>query len=66
EKLLKEPHLPPEHRERVQNNYKIYIEHFQKLQKEMAEKQKEWSEKIIKESNKTTLNIKPEAVTVKL
>ena len=35
-------------------------------QKEMAEKQKEWSEKIIKESNKTTLNIKPEAVTVKL
>lgn len=66
EKLLKEPHLPPEHRERVQNNYKIYMQHMQKIQQEMMEKQKEWSEKIIKQSNRTTLDMKPEAATVKL
>ena len=66
EKLLKEPHLPQEHRERVQNNYKIYIQHMQKIQQEMMEKQKEWSEKIIKQSNRTTLDMKPEAATVKL
>jgi hypothetical protein len=64
--LLKEPHLPAEHRERVQNNYKIYVEHFQKIQKESEERQKQLSEKILKESNKTTLDMKPEAITVKL
>ena len=66
QKLLKEPHLPADHRERVQNNYKIYIDHFQKIQKESEERQKQLSEKIIKESNKTTLDMKPEAITVKL
>jgi hypothetical protein len=66
QKLLKEPHLPAEHRERVQNNYKIYVEHFQKIQKESEERQKQLSEKILKESNKTTLDMKPEAITVKL
>jgi len=66
EKLLKESHLPQEHRERVQNNYKIYIQHMQKIQQEMMEKQKEWSEKVIKQSNRTTLDINPETITVKL
>jgi tetratricopeptide (TPR) repeat protein len=65
-KLLNEPHLPPEHKERVQNNYNIYLKAFQEMQAKLMEQQKDLSEKIAKEANKTTLNINPKAVTVKL
>lgn len=66
EKLLKEPHLPQEHRERVQNNYNFYTKGMQQFQEEMLKQQAKLNEKIIKERNKTTLDVKPEALTVKL
>jgi glycosyltransferase involved in cell wall biosynthesis len=66
EKLLKENFLPTEHRERVTNNYKIYINSFQKMQEQVMEQQKSWAEKITKATNKTTLDIKPDIEKIKL
>ena len=66
EKLLKEPYLPKEHRERVENNYKIYMQGLQQMQQEMMKQQQEFASKVIKEENKTTLKMSPEAATVKL
>jgi len=66
QKLLSEPHLPPEHRERVENNYKIYMQAYQKFQEEVAKQQKDWSEKVIKNTNKTTLDIDPKKIAVTL
>jgi glycosyltransferase involved in cell wall biosynthesis len=66
EKLLKEPHLPQEHRERVANNYKIYAQALQKWQESVAQQQKEFAEKAAKQMNRTTLDIKPESLAVKL
>ena len=66
QKLLNEPYLPPEHRQRVANNYKIYMDGLQKFQEQQALQQKQWAEKIAKESYKTTLDVNKEAVTVKL
>lgn len=66
EKLLKEQYLPQEHRERISKNYQIYTEHFKKMQEDMLRQQQEWAAKMIKETNKTTLDIKPEAVLAKL
>jgi glycosyltransferase involved in cell wall biosynthesis len=66
EKLLKESYLPEDHKARVGNNYKIYMEGLQKMQQDLIAKQQEWAEKVTKLSNKTTLDIKPENVTVKL
>lgn len=66
QKLLNEPHLPEEHRQRVAGNYKIYMDGLQKFQEQIAMQQKEWAEKIAKESNKTTLNVSKEAVSLKL
>ena len=66
EKLVKEPHLPEEHRERINKNHQIYIEVLQKMQAEMLEQQKQWAAKVSKASNKTTLDIKPENTMLKL
>lgn len=66
EKLLKENYLPSDHRERITNNYKIYVQTMQQIQQQMEVQQKEWVEKVAKESNKTTLNISPQAVNMKL
>jgi glycosyltransferase involved in cell wall biosynthesis len=66
EKLLKEPYLPQEHRERVANNYKIYGQALQKWQESVAQQQKEFAEKAAKQMNRTTLDIKPESLAVKL
>jgi glycosyltransferase involved in cell wall biosynthesis len=66
EKLLKEQFLPSEHRERVQNNYKIYMQSLQKMQEELMQQQSQWASKIAKETNKTTLDIKPGMAEVKL
>ena len=66
QKLLNEPYLPQEHKERVQNNMNIYLKAFQQFQMNMEQHQKELSEKIAKESNKTTLKVSPKAATVKL
>lgn len=66
EKLLKDSNLPQEHKERVSNNYKIYVQAMHQMQQAMMEQQKIWAEKVAKESNKTTLNITPEMVNMKL
>jgi glycosyltransferase involved in cell wall biosynthesis len=66
EKLLKETHLPQEHRERVTNNYKIYVQTMEKLQKEYQTKKEEFEENLKKNANKTTLNISPEMAQLKL
>jgi glycosyltransferase involved in cell wall biosynthesis len=65
-KLLSENYLPPEHRERVQNNYKIYMKAFEEFQQQMLKQQEENNKKILANMNKTTLDINPEKVTVKL
>jgi hypothetical protein len=66
QKLLSEPHLPNEHRPRVENNYKIYMQAFQKFQEQVAQQQKDWAEKVSKNVNKTTLDIDPKKVAVTL
>jgi hypothetical protein len=66
QKLLNEPHLPNEHRPRVENNYKIYMQAFQKFQEQVAEQQKDWAEKTAKNMNRTTLDIDPKKVAVTL
>jgi glycosyltransferase involved in cell wall biosynthesis len=66
EKLLKEPHLPQEHRERVAKNHKIYVDNMQKMQQQYLQQQQELSAKLEKAANKTTLTMSPEAKTVKL
>lgn len=66
EKLLKEQYLPKEHRERVENNYKIYMKGFQEMQEMLIKQQQEIASNLIKESNKTTLKMTSEAATVKL
>jgi glycosyltransferase involved in cell wall biosynthesis len=66
QKLLNEPYLPAEHRERVQNNMNIYMQAFKQFQMKVEQQQKELTEKVAKESNKTTLKVNPKAATVKL
>jgi hypothetical protein len=44
----------------------IYSKAFQQFQMNLEQQQKQWAEKIAKESNKTTLNVSPNAATVKL
>lgn len=66
QKLLNEPHLPQEHRQRVENNYKIYMQAYEKFQEETLKQQKEQNDKMLKNINKTTLNINPEKIAVKL
>lgn len=60
EKLLSEPYLPPEHRERVDNNRKVYLKAIEEIQKQQVvpilEKKKEIEENIQKTLNKTTFN----------
>jgi hypothetical protein len=66
EKILKEPHLPPEHRERVTNNYNIYLKHMLEFQEKMLKEQMQKNEEIAKKVKKSTLEISPEAVNLKL
>lgn len=71
EKLLSEPYLPQEHRERIDNNRKIYVKTLEEIHKTelqpLLQKQKEIEENIRKAINKTTFekNI-TELETVKL
>lgn len=66
QKLLNEPHLPAEQRQRVENNYKIYMQAFQKFQEEVQKQQTDWAEKAAKNMNRTTLDIDPKKIAVKL
>jgi hypothetical protein len=72
EKLLSEPYLPEEHRERVQNNKNAYINAVQQIQAQMAtptmnvmNNVQEAAAKFAKQA-KTTLDIDPKKVAVKL
>ena len=58
--------MPEEHRGRIANNHKIYVEHMKKMQEEYLKQQEALSQKIQKEANKTTLTMSPEAATIKL
>ena len=66
EKILKEPHLPQEHRERVTNNYNIYLKHLLEMQEKMLQQQMEKNKEIASKVNKTTLDISPEKAALKL
>jgi hypothetical protein len=73
EKLLSEKHLPEEHRERVTNNRNAYLNAVQQMQMQangnhMQQMQnvKEAAEKIANQAKKTTLDIDPEKLVVKL
>lgn len=71
-RLLSEPHLPPEHRERVSNNKKLYVEAVQKLDAQISQQIKEKAEILNKVESaaaiepKTTLNFDPKKIAVKL
>ena len=66
EKLLKEPYLPEEQRQRVANNHKIYLEMVSKHQQAIEEQQRKILENVQKNTNKTTLNIDLTKEPVKL
>ena len=66
EKLLSEPHLPQEHRERVANNKNLYAKIIQEWQQKMAEQQAKVLENVKNTANKTTLNFDPNKVAVTL
>jgi hypothetical protein len=73
DKLLAEPHMPEEHRERILNNRKLYHETVAKLneqlleqQQQVVKKQEEVVKKIEANSAKTTLNIDLTKQPVKL
>lgn len=71
EKLLSDPHLPQEHRERVQKNKDSYVRALNQIHgnqmQGLLEKQREIEENIKKSMNKTTLSVDVEkAVAVKI
>jgi hypothetical protein len=66
EKLLSEPHLPQEHRERVANNKNLYAKIIQEWQQKMVEQQAKVLENVKNTANKTTLNFDPNKVAVTL
>ena len=73
DKLLSEPHLPDEHRERIANNRKLYFETVSKFndqlmqqQQQMLQKQEDALKKVVENSKKTTLDIDLNKAAVKL
>jgi hypothetical protein len=73
EKLLSEPHLPEEQRDRVANNRKAYLNAVQQIQMQMngghvqqMQNVKDAAEKFANQAKKTTLDINPEKLAVKL
>jgi len=73
DKLLSEPHLPPEQRERVVANRNLYFDTVSKMnaqlieqQQEILKKQEEVIKKVEENSNKTTLNIDLSKAPVRL
>jgi glycosyltransferase involved in cell wall biosynthesis len=57
EKLLAEPHLPADQRERIQNNKNLYLQAVGQHQSVIEEQQKKILEQVKKKANRTTLNI---------
>jgi len=62
EKLLSEPHLPNDQRERVQNNKNLYLQAVGAHQKAIEEQQRKILEQVKEKSNRTTLNVDPNKV----
>jgi len=69
DKLLSEPHLPEEHRERVKKNRELYVDAVEKMQHQLIEQQQKILEKVKEKEQmtaKTTLQFDPKKVAVKL
>jgi hypothetical protein len=69
DKLLSEPHLPEEHRERVKKNRELYVDAVGKMQNQLIEQQQKILEKVKEKEQmtaKTTLQFDPKKVAVKL
>lgn len=67
DKLLSEPYLPQEHRQRVQNNRNLYVNVINQIQAQVVQPQIENLKKVAEiKPPKTTLQFDPEKVAVKL
>lgn len=66
DKLLNEPHLPEDQKQRVQNNKMLYIKAVSQLEQQMQEQQRKVSEEIQKKSYQTTLKLNPDKVALTL
>jgi len=67
EKLLSEPYLPQEHRERIQNNRNTYMNAVNQIHSQMIQPQVESLKKMNEvKAPQTTLKFDPEKVAVKL
>ena len=67
DKLLAEPHLPAEHRERVQNNRLAYLNVVNQMQQNLIQPQLDMLKKAQNITPpKTTLDIDPKKVAVTL
>jgi len=62
EKLLSEPYLPDDQRERVKNNRNLYLQVVGNHQKAIEEQQRKILEQVKEKANRTTLNIDPNKV----
>jgi len=57
EKLLSEPHLPEEHRQRVKNNRDLYLKAINEYQQNVMQQQQQVLNNVQNVTNKTTLNV---------
>jgi tetratricopeptide (TPR) repeat protein len=62
EKLLAEPHLPEDQRDRVKQNRELYLKAVMQHQSQIEEQQKKLLDEVKKKANKTTLNVDPNKV----
>lgn len=62
EKLLSEPHLPDDQRERVKQNRDLYLKVVAQHQQQIEEQQRKILEQVQKKANRTTLNVDPNKV----
>ncbi len=66
QKLLSEPFLPEDQRQRVENNRLLYMKAVSQLEQQMQEQQKKIQEEVQKKQYQTTLKIDPTKVAVAL
>lgn len=66
EKLLNEPYLPEDQRQRVENNKMLYVKAVTQMEQQMQEQQRKIAEEVQKKSYQTTLKINSEKVALTL
>ena len=66
EKLLSEPYLPEEHRERIKNNKNAYMQAVQQIQAQMNAQQMEMFKNVQKVGQNIEANIKPTTLDIDL